>query len=54
MKMITISNNEIEEIKAKAKKNKNKHIDKKLQVLIMRYEGNKIFFVFLLWRLLRI
>ena len=39
MKMITISNNEIEEIKAKAKKNKNKHIDKKLQVLILRYEG---------------
>ena len=39
MKMITISNNEIEEIKAKAKKNKNKCIDKKLQVLILRYEG---------------
>ena len=39
MKMITISNNEIEEIKAKAKKNKNKRIDKKLQVLILRYEG---------------
>ena len=39
MKMIRISEQEYEEIKEAAKKNKNKRVDKKLQVLILRYEN---------------
>ena len=39
MEMITISNSEIERIKTEAHKNKNKRVDRKLQVLILRYEG---------------
>lgn len=39
MEMITISNSEIERIKTEARKNKNKRVDRKLQVLILRYEG---------------
>jgi transposase len=39
MEMITISKSEIERIKAEERKNKNKRVDKKLQVLILRYEG---------------
>ena len=39
MEMITISNSEIEKIKKEVRKNKNKRVDKKLQVLILRYEG---------------
>ena len=43
MKMIKISEQEYEQIKEAAKKNKNKRVDKKLQVLIMRHEekGNE-------------
>jgi len=43
MKMIKISKQEYEQIKEAAKKNKNKRVDKKLQVLIMRHEekGNE-------------
>jgi len=32
---------EYNEIKQLAKKNKNKHLDKRLQVIILRYEGLK-------------
>ena len=39
MKMIKISEQEYERIKEAAKKNKNKRVDKKLQVLIMRHEN---------------
>ena len=39
MKMIKISEHEYERIKEAAKKNKNKRVDKKLQVLIMRHEN---------------
>ena len=39
MKMIRISEEEYERIKEAAKKNKNKRVDKKLQVLIMRHEN---------------
>ena len=39
MKMIKISEQEYERIKAAAKKNKNKRVDKKLQVLLMRHAG---------------
>ena len=41
--MIKISEQEYEQIKEAAKKNKNKRVDKKLQVLIMRHEekGNE-------------
>lgn len=39
MKMIKISEQEYEQIKEAAKKNKNKRVDKKLQVLIMRHEN---------------
>ena len=39
MKMIRISEQEYERIKEAAKKNKNKRVDKKLQVLIMRHEN---------------
>lgn len=38
MEMIKISENEMEKIKEAARKNKNKRVEKKLQVLIMRYE----------------
>ena len=37
--MIKISEQEYERIKAAAKKNKNKRVDKKLQVLIMRHDN---------------
>ena len=37
--MIKISEAEIKRIKEAARKNKNKRVDKKLQVLILRYEG---------------
>ena len=37
--MIKISEAEIEKIREAVKKNKNKRVDKKLQVLILRYEG---------------
>ena len=39
MKMIKISEQEYERIKEAAKKNKNKRVEKKLQVLIMRHEN---------------
>ena len=39
MKMIKISEQEYERIKEAVKKNKNKRVDKKLQVLIMRHEN---------------
>ena len=39
MEMIKISEEEYEQIKEAAKKNKNKRVDKKLQVLIMRHEN---------------
>ena len=39
MKMIKISEQEYERIKEAAKKNKNKRIEKKLQVLIMRHDN---------------
>ena len=39
MKMIKISEQEYKQIKEAAKKNKNKRVDKKLQVLIMRHEN---------------
>lgn len=39
MEMIKISEQEYEQIKEVAKKNKNKRVDKKLQVLIMRYDN---------------
>lgn len=39
MKMIKISEQEYERIKEAEKKNKNKRVDKKLQVLIMRHEN---------------
>ncbi len=39
MKMSKISEQEYERIKEAAKKNKNKRVDKKLQVLIMRHEN---------------
>ena len=39
MEMIKISKQEYEQIKEAAKKNKNKRVDKKLQVLIMRHEN---------------
>jgi len=39
MEMIKISEEEYEQIKEAAKKNKNKRVDKKLQVLIMRHDN---------------
>ena len=39
MKMIKISEQEYERIKEAVKKNKNKRVEKKLQVLIMRHEN---------------
>jgi len=41
MKTYHISEAEYEAAKALAKKNQNKHIDKRLQVVILRYEGLK-------------
>ena len=41
MKKHTISKEEYEAIKAQAKRNQNKRVDKRLQVLILRYEGMK-------------
>ena len=38
-KIIEITSEEYEAVKAAAKKNKHKRIDKKLQVIILRYEG---------------
>ena len=39
MEMIRISEEEYKTIKEAAKRNKNKRVDQKLQVLILRYEG---------------
>ena len=41
MRKHTISKEEYEAIKALAKRNQNKRVDKRLQVLILRYEGMK-------------
>lgn len=41
MKKYIITEEEYEALKAKAKKNKNKKIDKRLQIPILRYEGLK-------------
>lgn len=41
MKMHLITKEEYEEVKKVAKTNKNKRIDKRLQVIILRYEGLK-------------
>jgi transposase len=41
MKTYHIGEGEYEAAKALAKKNQNKHIDKRLQVIILRYEGLK-------------
>lgn len=41
MKKHTITEKEYEEIKKVSKRNQNKHIDKKLEVLKLRYEGKK-------------
>ena len=41
MKKHIITEEEYEEIKKESKRNQNKHIDKRLQVLILRYEGKK-------------
>ena len=41
MKKHIISEKEYKEIREKIKQNQNKHIDKRLQVLKMRYEGKK-------------
>ena len=36
-----ITNNEYEAVKAAAKRNQNKRVDKRLQVILLRYEGKK-------------
>jgi transposase len=41
MKKYIITETEYEAAKAAAKTNQNKHVDKRLQVVIMRYEGKK-------------
>jgi len=41
MKKYIITETEYEEAKAASKKNQNKHVEKRLQVIIMRYEGKK-------------
>lgn len=41
MKKHIITEKEYEEIKRKLKRNQNKHIDKRLEVLKLRYEGKK-------------
>ena len=41
-KQIKITKEEYEEVKIAIKKNKNKRIDKKLQVIALRYEGMNV------------
>lgn len=41
MKKYIITKSEYETVKIAAKKNQNKHIEKRLEVIIMRYEGKK-------------